>query len=63
LLILDVTYKLGFYKTNVLFSTAEKSYMVCFALYNYIAHKPYASHYMVALIGDSLMVIGGIWYL
>jgi hypothetical protein len=50
-------------KSTVLFSTAEKSYMVGFALYNFIAHKPYASHYMVALIGDSLMVIGGIWYL
>jgi hypothetical protein len=50
-------------KTTILFSTFEKAYMVSFALYGYLSNAPYAGNYFIALIGDSLMVIGGIWYL
>lgn len=49
-------------KTTILFSTIEKAYMVGFAIYNFSVAAPYAMNYMTALIGDSLMVLGGIWY-
>jgi hypothetical protein len=42
-------------KTTVIFSTLEKAYMV--------AGAPYAGNYVIPLIGDSLMVAGGICYL
>lgn len=50
-------------KTTVIFSTLEKAYMVGGALYCFLIGAPYAGNYVVPLIGDSLMVIGGIWYL
>jgi hypothetical protein len=62
LLFLSATIK-SIRKTTILFSTAEKAYMVGFAVYNYFSHAPYAANYLIPLIGDSLMVMGGIWYL
>lgn len=50
-------------KTTVIFSTLEKIYLVSFAVYGFMVGVPYAENYISALIGDSLMVIGGIWYL
>ncbi len=50
-------------KTTILFSTAEKAYMVGFALYNFSIGASYAMNYLIPLVGDSLMVLGGIWYL
>jgi hypothetical protein len=50
-------------RTTVIFSTLEKSYMVGFALYCFFVEAPYAKNYIIAIIGDSLMVIGGISYL
>ncbi len=50
-------------KTTVIFSTLEKVYLVSFAAYGFMVGAPYAANYISALIGDSLMVIGGIWYL
>lgn len=49
-------------KTTVVFSTLEKAYMVGFALYSLLNGAPYAMNYLTALIADSLMTIGGIWY-
>jgi hypothetical protein len=62
LLFLSATKK-SIRKSTVIFSTAEKSYMVGFAVYNFAIGAPYASNYILPMIGDSLMVIGGIWYL
>lgn len=50
-------------KTTVVFSTLEKAYMVGFALYSFINGDSYATNYLTPLIADSLMTIGGIWYL
>jgi hypothetical protein len=50
-------------KTTILFSTAEKAFMVGFALYNFSMGAPYAMNYLIPLVGDSLMVLGGIWYI
>jgi len=50
-------------KTTVIYSTLEKGYMVGMALYAYLGDAPYAGNYLVALIADTSMVIGGIWYL
>jgi hypothetical protein len=50
-------------KSIVLFSIVEKTYIVGFAVFNYINNAPYAPNYIIPLIGDSLMVLGGIWYL
>jgi hypothetical protein len=50
-------------RSTVIFSTVEKSYMVSLVIYNFIRHAPFAGNYTIVLIGDSLMVIGGIWYL
>jgi hypothetical protein len=50
-------------KTTVIFSTLEKGYMVLTALYCFLVDASYARNYIVALIADSAMVIGGIWYL
>jgi hypothetical protein len=50
-------------KTTTIFSTLEKSYMVSAALYCVLIDAPYARNYLAALIGDSSMVLGGIWYL
>jgi hypothetical protein len=62
LLFLSATKK-SIRKTTVIFSTAEKSYMVGFAVYNFAINSTYAMSYIIPLIGDSLMVTGGIWYL
>lgn len=62
LLFLSATKK-SIRKSTILFSTAEKSYMVGFAIYNFTINADYASNYIIPLIGDSLMVVGGIWYL
>jgi hypothetical protein len=62
LLFLSATKK-SIRKTTVIFSTAEKSYMVGFSLYNFAISAPYAMSFIIPLIGDSLMVMGGIWYL
>lgn len=62
LLFLSATNK-ALRKTTVIFSTLEKIYMVGGALYCHLIGAPYASGYNIALVGDSLMVIGGIWYL
>jgi hypothetical protein len=37
--------------------------MVLTALYCFLVDASYARNYIVALIADSAMVIGGIWYL
>jgi hypothetical protein len=50
-------------KSTIIFSTLEKAYMVGIILYSFFAHKPYATNYIIAVVGDSLMVFGGIWYL
>jgi hypothetical protein len=62
LLFLSATKK-SIRKSTVIFSTAEKSYMVGFAVYNFAIKATYAMNFIIPLIGDSLMVIGGIWYL
>jgi hypothetical protein len=49
--------------STVIFSTLEKLYMVSIVTYNFITNAPFAGNYTVVLIGDSLMVIGGIWFL
>lgn len=50
-------------KTTAIFSTLEKAYMVGFAIYGFYSGAPYAGHYISALVADSLMIIGGVWYL
>jgi hypothetical protein len=50
-------------KTTVVYSTVEKCYIVAMALYCFLIGAPYARHYLVVLIADSSMAIGGIWYL
>jgi hypothetical protein len=50
-------------KTTVIYSTLEKSHIAAVALYCFLIGAPYAGHYLVALIADSSMAIGGIWYL
>jgi len=50
-------------KTTIIFSTLEKSYLVSAILYCLLIDAPYARNYIAALIADSSMVIGGIWYL
>jgi hypothetical protein len=62
LLFLSATIK-SLRKTTIIFSTAEKAYMVGFALFNFSIGATYAMHYLIPLVGDSLMVLGGIWYL
>jgi len=53
----------GIGKTTIIFSTLEKSYMVSEALYGVLIGTPYARNYLAALITDSRMMLGGIWYL
>jgi hypothetical protein len=62
LLFLSATKK-SIRKTTVIFSTAEKSYMVGFSVYNFAISSTYAMYYIIPLVGDFLMVTGGIWYL
>jgi hypothetical protein len=50
-------------KTAVIFATAEKVYIVSAALYCFLIHAPYADSYLVPLIADGTMAIGGLWYL
>jgi hypothetical protein len=50
-------------KSTVIYSTLEKGYIVTVALYCFLIGAPYARHYLVALIADSSMAMGGIWYL
>lgn len=50
-------------KTTVIFSTLEKGYMVSTAVYCFLIDAPYARNYLAALVADSSMVLGGIWYL
>jgi hypothetical protein len=50
-------------KTTVIFSTIEKTYMVSFAVYGFCTNASFADNYLFPLIADSLMTIGGIWYL
>lgn len=50
-------------KTTVIFSTIEKAYMIFVALYCIFTKQPFAANYYMVMVADSLMVIGGIWYL
>lgn len=50
-------------KTTVIFSTVEKGYMVLIALYCIYSKQAFAANYYMMLVGDSLMVIGGLYYL
>ena len=50
-------------KTTIIFSTLEKGYMVSTAVYCFLIDAPYARNYTAALIADSAMAIGGVWYL
>jgi hypothetical protein len=50
-------------KTAALFATAEKVYIVSAALYCFAIHAPYAHNYVVPLVADGTMAIGGLWYL
>jgi hypothetical protein len=50
-------------KTTVIYSTLEKGYIVGMALYCFLINAPYAGNYLVAVIADGLMAMGGIWYL
>jgi hypothetical protein len=50
-------------KTTMIYSTIEKGYIVVVALYCFRIQAPYAGNYLVAVIADGAMTIGGIWYL
>lgn len=62
LLLLSATNK-QLRKTTILFSTIEKAYMVSGGLYCFVINAPYAGNYIMAIIGDGSLVIGGLWYL
>lgn len=50
-------------KSTVLFSTIEKAYIVMMAVYCIYTKQTFASNYYLALVADSSMAIGGLWYL
>ncbi len=49
--------------STIIFSTAEKIYLVSFAIYNFIVDASYANNYTIVIIGDGLMALVGIIYL
>jgi hypothetical protein len=50
-------------KTTIIFSTLERGYMVSTVVYCFLIDAPYARNYLAALIADSAMATGGVWYL
>jgi hypothetical protein len=50
-------------KTTTIFSTLEKGYMVSAVVYCFLMDAPYARNSLAALIADSTMATGGVWYL
>jgi hypothetical protein len=50
-------------KSTAIYSTLEKGFLVCGALYCFVIDAPYSTNYIGAIVADSLQAIGGIWYL
>jgi hypothetical protein len=50
-------------RTTIIFATIEKAYIVATILYCFLSAAPYAQSYLVPLVADGAMTIGGIWYL
>jgi hypothetical protein len=50
-------------RTTIIFATVEKAYIVAMILYCFLSAAPYAANYLVPLVADGAMTIGGIWYL
>jgi hypothetical protein len=50
-------------RSTILFAIIEKLYFVAAAIYCFSIGAPYAHCYLPALIVDSLLSLGGIWYI
>ena len=49
-------------KTAVIFSTLEKGYLVSFSIYWVTYKMPNASSFILPIMMDGLITLGGIWY-
>jgi hypothetical protein len=50
-------------KAAVIYATLEKLYIVSAILYCFAIHAPYAHYYMLGLVVDGPLALGGLWYL
>jgi hypothetical protein len=50
-------------KSTIIFAILEKIYIVSAAVYCFVIHAPYAHSYLVTLLVDGVLAVGGIWYL
>jgi hypothetical protein len=50
-------------KSTVIFSTLEKGYLVGFSIYWVITQSPNATSFILPIMMDGLITLGGIWYL
>lgn len=50
-------------KPIVIYSSIEKFYMVLIAAYCIITRQTFAANYFLPMAADSVMLIGGLWYL